>query len=109
MLYNNKTTKLLNLQNFALRSSAEQTEKRLSEWIHIAGISLFAVFRYCTRMLKSWLDGIIRFFVSQLFTKSKKAPCVFRCTELQSADKPIFFERGNQQRNDIFYADMTLC
>ncbi len=82
MLYNNKTTKLLNLQNFALRSSAEQTEKRLSEWIHIAGISLFAVFRYCTRMLKSWLDGIIRFFVSQLFTKSKKAPCVFRCTEL---------------------------
>lgn len=47
MLYN-KTTKLLNLQNFALRSSAVQTEKRLSEWIHIAGISLFAVFRYCT-------------------------------------------------------------
>lgn len=82
MLYNNKTTKLLNLQNFALRSSAEQTEIRLSAWIHIAGISLFAVFRYCIRTLKSWLDGIISFFVSQLLTKSKKAPCIFQCTEL---------------------------
>lgn len=46
----------------ALRSSAEQAEAMLSEWIHIAEISLIKDFRYCARTLKSWFDGIISSF-----------------------------------------------
>ena len=45
-----------------LRSSAEQAEERLSEWIHIAEISALEDFRYCARTLKSWFDGIISSF-----------------------------------------------
>lgn len=45
-----------------LRSSGEQAEAMLSEWIHIAGISSFEDFRYCARTLKSWFDGIISSF-----------------------------------------------
>ncbi len=46
----------------ALRSSAEQAEAMLSEWIHIAEISLIKDFRYCARTLKSWFNGIISSF-----------------------------------------------
>lgn len=46
----------------ALRSSAEHAEAMLSEWIHIAEISLIKDFRYCARTLKSWFDGIISSF-----------------------------------------------
>lgn len=45
-----------------LRSSAEQAETMLSEWIHIAEISSLEDFRYCARTLKSWFDGIISSF-----------------------------------------------
>ena len=45
-----------------LRSSAEQAEAMLSEWIHIAEISSLEDFRYCSRTLKSWFDGIISSF-----------------------------------------------
>lgn len=44
------------------RSSAEQAETMLSEWIHIAEISSLEDFRYCARTLKSWFDGIISSF-----------------------------------------------
>lgn len=43
------------------RSSAEQAETMLSEWIHIAEISSLEDFRYCARTLKSWFDGITPF------------------------------------------------
>ena len=45
-----------------LRSSAEQAETMLSEWINIAELSSLEDFRYCARTLKSWFDGIISSF-----------------------------------------------
>lgn len=56
-----------------LRSSAEQAETMLSEWIHIAEISSLEDFRYYIRTLKSWFDGIICSFATVTSTASSKA------------------------------------
>lgn len=56
-----------------LRSSTEQAEERLSEWVHIAEISSLEDFRYYIRTLKSWFDGIICSFATVTSTASSKA------------------------------------
>ena len=56
-----------------LRSSTEQAEERLSEWVHIAEISSHEDFQYCIRTLKSWFDGIICSFATVTSMASPKA------------------------------------